>query len=70
MARGCQNASEGTDHQYAQIVKNAGPGAMGDFIKSDFPATLKPFMSLVQSAALKQTIPVPDCHKDMNASAY
>lgn len=56
MAQGCQNASEDTYHQYAQIVKNAAPGAMCDFIKSDFPATLKPFMSLVQSAMLKQTI--------------
>lgn len=70
MAQGCQNASEDTYHQYAQIVKNAAPGAMGDFIKSDFSATLKPFMSLVQSSVLKQTIPVPDCHKDMNTSAY
>lgn len=70
MAWGCQKASEDTYHQYAQTVKNAAPGAMGDFIKSDFPATLKPFMSLVQSAVLKQTIPVPDCHKDMNAPAY
>lgn len=70
MAQGCQNASEDTYHQYAQIVKNAAPGAMDDFIKSDFPATLKPFMSLVQSAVLKQTIPVPECHKDMNTSAY
>lgn len=70
MAQGCQNASEDTYHQYAQIVKNAAPEAMGDFIKSDFPAMPKPFMSLVQSAVLKQTIPVPDCHKDMNTSAY
>lgn len=70
MARGCQNASEDTYHQYAQIVKNALPGAMGDFIKSDFPAMLKPFMSLVQSAVLKQTIRVPDCLKYLNTSAY